>query len=1172
MSDSPRSGPQGRASKRQLWVPMLAVLALFGTASVAKAPATAAPDPGRPPQEADPPLAAAPAADPCVDRFDHLRSRSVRAENLIVTLPDPLDTHFAREFDVMFAALTRGLGDQGFVSDRACLPWPADPKEAKASTRHETEPGVLLFRSESRVLAVLVVGETPLAGVHSAAMDEALESVRDGGAFAPRSGVGEPDRRIRILGPTFSGSAGSIHDALLRLRERIAESSGAGGEGGRTTDLPAPPPVEVTVVSPSASDHELPERLSAGLEAGEGVLEIAGVASMAVPDLLLSACLWNHFVPTRLGLSTSFPLAPEEIEALADQGLAVPDRCVPRRPGKANHRVALLVEDSAYGHLFRKNGFHVEPFPMHVWRLRELYDVHPSGPGPGKQASAAVPDLALTRSPHGVPTFGGTSTIASQDAMLTGVLGELARKRYEAIVVVASDVLDRRFLVERLGELTPGARVITFEGDVLLGRFRKGVAPTGLLVVSSYPGAGPQAFEGGAGRSADPLPSPRFPLDAAYGVYYAARRLIAAEDATSRPREAPKAVWLSVVGGGDLHTVERLPIDEVRAPEREPLGTARGAVGESGGAPLQASAVGPAAGSRIPRYRGWGLLLGVVSFLLVAAMLHVCNCLWKEAAPRPIFGVVPPELVKMRWATCESLPSVADRALHALVVLLPVFVGVPYVILSFPVLKGGWIEEELFASGVLTGLLETFPPLIVLLLVCVTLYLLLALTLRTAYDFRSAWRANGGGRPGRRWLRENAVVFLPLLVTSLLVVAGVAVVAVWVRTSSADGENLLVGRSLALGSGVSPLLPWAIFGGLLLGWIALSLYRHRVRRAIPTREELARLSDGDSDPVVRSQVCKLRRSIDPASFWQGAGVLWTLLFGAPLFYLAHYYGGSDHLLLRSVEGRVYDLVSSFLFAVAILVAVGEGISLLRGWSALRELLEWLRVRAGLALREADLLDRVGTAYGETGDSATLAERRRVDTLAALNDELRAHPEDEAARDLARRLAAVTSAGEEVPAGRWLAVASWFEAAARRPQEPPEKLRAAATEFFVWSMVRFVRDAFVQLLQLMGFMTVALVGILVAVSSYPFEPRRVLLVYVSALMAAGVSLSVVVIFQARQKKLLDAVEGHGSASWRLALGRLGVYAGLPVVTVVASRFPELRRVLLDWVAPLFKAFN
>jgi len=82
--------------------------------------------------------------DTCRDRLEELRGRNYQIEPLVATLPDPIDSHFGREFDTMLAAISRGLGEIDYLPDLQCLPWDL---ESGAQPIYREQPGLALFRT-----------------------------------------------------------------------------------------------------------------------------------------------------------------------------------------------------------------------------------------------------------------------------------------------------------------------------------------------------------------------------------------------------------------------------------------------------------------------------------------------------------------------------------------------------------------------------------------------------------------------------------------------------------------------------------------------------------------------------------------------------------------------------------------------------------------------------------------------------------------------------------------------------------------------------------------------------------------------------------------------------------------------------------------------------------------
>ncbi len=161
-----------------------------------------------------------PAPDPCVRGQELLDEYAAlykpgslagkptwsRADYLLALVPDPELTNHSSTFAAVVEGVQEAVAAQGdVVSDRSWLPWGAEK-----ATCADSAPGVMLFRpKEPRSFPpriVLLVGETPTWGVRRKQLEAALEKV-----------PGDTDQPLKVLGPTFSGTAASLI-ALLEPR------------------------------------------------------------------------------------------------------------------------------------------------------------------------------------------------------------------------------------------------------------------------------------------------------------------------------------------------------------------------------------------------------------------------------------------------------------------------------------------------------------------------------------------------------------------------------------------------------------------------------------------------------------------------------------------------------------------------------------------------------------------------------------------------------------------------------------------------------------------------------------------------------------------------------------------------------------------------------------------
>ncbi|MBO0801437.1 MAG: hypothetical protein J2P31_21665, partial [Blastocatellia bacterium] len=148
-------------------------------------------------------------------------------EHLIATVPDPLDSHLDYFFDRNLDAMELAIEATGYTIDRFRLPWgrsnsqqPGGLTPYQQRRLYTREPDIILFRNikpeDHRLLLLFLVGETPTTGIHKEAFSNSLDQLarlHEAGILQPAE---EESWNIRVLGPSFSGSATSL---ALSLKE-----------------------------------------------------------------------------------------------------------------------------------------------------------------------------------------------------------------------------------------------------------------------------------------------------------------------------------------------------------------------------------------------------------------------------------------------------------------------------------------------------------------------------------------------------------------------------------------------------------------------------------------------------------------------------------------------------------------------------------------------------------------------------------------------------------------------------------------------------------------------------------------------------------------------------------------------------------------------------------------
>ncbi|MDB4949516.1 MAG: hypothetical protein JWM27_2165 [Gemmatimonadetes bacterium] len=408
-----------------------------------------------------------PPAQPCYD-FDVV----------IATVPDPDDSHLDYAYDANLEALQKAFEAEGYALDRFWLPWGdrTDVASPAAYARRDALPGVLLFRGEPadsagppRMRLLYLVGEVPTTGVHTdalvAALGERESLLSTGRFFVPGPGLAT----IKIVGPTFSGSARSLRTtldtwerALQQARKRPAEARRGPTPGGRKR---AQPPLasryggaamRVSIITGSATRDDNREVLADSPRI---------VFGSAVHSL-------REYGDVLGQVRSSLRLRPQEIAILEESGTLY-------------GRAQIGKRDSL---------LHIS-LPMNVSGVRDQAD----GQIHGAQGGSLTALLqSMHASPVGLSLKGGARpresprpvsdlTPAATGIVLDELIRTLEKNRIRAVGLQFTDVRDNLFLAREVRQRLHGVQLFTFDANALYLRPDRNESLNGMLVFSSYP-------------------------------------------------------------------------------------------------------------------------------------------------------------------------------------------------------------------------------------------------------------------------------------------------------------------------------------------------------------------------------------------------------------------------------------------------------------------------------------------------------------------------------------------------------------------------------------------------------------------------------------------------------------------------------------------------------------
>lgn len=409
---------------------------------------------------------------------------------------------------------------------------------------------------------------------------------------------------------------------------------------------------------------------------------------------------------------------------------------------------------------------------------------------------------------------------------------------------------------------------------------------------------------------------------------------------------------------------------------------------------------------------------------------------------------------------------------------------------------------------------------------------------------------------------------------------------------------LLADRIGHLGSGVNPLIP------LLLLAVALVACGHHALRRLHALElcccDPLSTNTLDKDPFrvglshLQNELIRALRT--PAGSW--AGLVITGLFALVL--------GTYWIrpAMRSVEGWVFDAAVNAMVVVLLFMVFGAAASALREWRGLRSML-----RRYASLPYADAFNRLPKELVRRFEGLLLArlpfahemmipvtQLRALDSLAKASPPSLVYSRPDVQRDVARALGRIQELEREVAAASEEAtlpprdrfgvpqrvrdllediagkLVSLLESHRPDPTSGADPFIRLAEEIVCGQTAMFVFFVQIQIRRLLMQLTTAVVLTLAVFVSYPFENHRRLLETAWLLVLGAMGLCLWIIVTMERDEVLSRIRQTpaGRVTWNAVfVGRLLKYGLLPLLTLVATTFPEIGMGLLALFEPLLR---
>ncbi len=394
----------------------------------------------------------------------------VNVKTIIAIVPDPVHTHLAMVFDRTIAALLLAAQNNGYLNTFYWVPWrehstvedgvaiDVEGKEPGHDPIRERQPGLLVLKSNTgfnKVIYLFLVGESPTEGVNGSQLQNAFQYEKDvrrlvgnrNGQFS--SGR---DGHVSIIGPTYTGSATSLLagiEAEARNRNHLQHS----------TDI----------------------------------FDVSGSTSTAAAAKILNTDSWMIKFNSFDGDEQYY--RDEFLKRLATSGYDL--RRVAILSESSTSFGGLLLEESNRDKRKEIGESSVLPlplilrFPREISLLRNARGAGESERSGSTDDKAPSPFLRLSlkdSSPtDSIPLFSHENTPLSQESQLMAISRELHRYRIQYVAIVASNPLDSMFLAQFLHRTNPDARLLLFQGDLLMEREIDNVPFVGTTTVTPYP-------------------------------------------------------------------------------------------------------------------------------------------------------------------------------------------------------------------------------------------------------------------------------------------------------------------------------------------------------------------------------------------------------------------------------------------------------------------------------------------------------------------------------------------------------------------------------------------------------------------------------------------------------------------------------------------------------------
>jgi hypothetical protein len=1124
--------------------------------------------------------------------FPHVQGWKMHC--LIALIPDPRESNVGYRFDSLVDALQRAVETQDYVLDRHFFPWtqattpvehgPPATSEAKSSALpiYERQPGVLLFRDgcRKRLLLVFLVGETATAGIHKRAFTASLQFM---------ASVSRPCEPILLLGPSYSGSQNPLEQAITQW--------------ARNCKCKRDPPPQFRIISGTATAINR-SNFCKGCKGAKVTFH-----ATVIPEHVKFQRLLDYL---RLfqdeKQSDQWLTRPVKVACLYESSTGFGKKFMKKVTKKFMNKVTEVKDQYNKGKK-QNDELIFFPFPLHISETRNAYLAGSDAARNTWQLPAlggkihipfdTSPDVRETE-----PTLDPAMTAVTSERILATMLSTLARERYRYVVIAATDVRDQIFLATLVRQFCGEIHLLFTSNDMLLSHPDYSPDLKGSLIASTYPLCPMNQ------HWSFPFQKQQkrlfFPSEAEYGYYNAAIALLNCPNSkglqhlleygpplkglTEQDRGRPP-VWISIIGQNGPQPLEVYSATH-QEEDKEYVFTVEGV--DSIEHPVflpQPDAIWIAARLAVTVF---------VAFVLWAFAF----VLWRHRQGVTAEDEYHSGLVGLLWPRSADLRH-AQRA-YVWRCFLAVLVLFAYLALVCNVPAACRLFGSDFVKFSWTGWLM---PL-------VTVLLLAAFPGLVLWKMLGSFRTQLPSPPSRTSWQFVCSLSLIHWVSLLLLAVALIYLLIHLRMmeigESVQRNLFFYERATNLAGGVSPVVPVVFLGWAFFAWSFCQLKRlylldrHFIAIPFPGNE-----TTGPFGRIHARHVLLDRFLRDPhqVGATRASVLIWLLLLFVPYRFADSY--------VPTVEGVWYDTFLFLGLALFCLVLVYALMQVFRLWRSIHELLQAIaplpltgvfnRIPPNVTRlfgpyltterpgRETHLplrreqQNRLQQQYGDVRGRLQTALGNDPEAMAALDANFGHQPRPPrpgGPPDLGAAQACLTVLDRlwvRLPVNVTFGGPTSFteNSASPAPPSPPSApdgvdaplcgWLALAEEFVAVEVVAYLSQFFVQLRNLLVFLTISPLFLFIAATSYPFHPQRLWMMFAGALILAAVVIAITIFIQVERDEVVSRISGTRpnklNFRWDF-LANVCTFA-LPLLGVLVATSTNLTDLIHAWLDPLLQ---